>query len=365
MGSQLFVGFGALLVLTVLFGVVLVHVLPVQVRVERRVSTDLMSVGERARVSLTPTVRSLVPVHVWWRDAGGEGLSRAAHGVTKLQARVQTPLAYEFTALARGRYELGPVSFTLEDPFGFSHRVFRTEATSEVFVAPRIGPWPLGQPGSASGSAESGPHNLADASAVDVIPRPFHPGDSVRRVHWRATARSGELMVRQDIAEMSPQMHVVIDLHRAHWMHGRRRGTGLPAFERAVEVGAAIAVGAVQRGYDVTVADERGTPIEALDGSPDATRSLLRTIATVMPTHETVGDWAMYTAPPSAITVLAGYLTVEDARRLAGVRHRATRTVFTPDPTSEVTDTLTRAGWTVVPLDASHLSDPWMTGAIR
>lgn len=364
LGSQLFVGFGTLLIAAVTFGLVLVHVLPVRVRVARRVSTDLMSVGELAHVTMIPTVRSLVPVHVTWRDAAGDGLSGTVTGVTKLYARTSDPIAYDFTALARGRYTIGPVIFTLEDPFGFSYRLLATDATSEVFVAPRVAPWDPESPGvSESGSSRGAAHEHAHATAVDVIPRPFHPGDSVRRVHWRATARSGELMVRQETLETSPELHVVLDLHRARW--AERKSAGVPTFEQAVSVCASVAVGAVAQGYHVTVSDETGNVLEALDGAADATRALLRTLAEVMPRSDEESPWRIHPSSQSHIIVIAGNLSSADAHSLAQVHQRGKRTLYTPDRSPGVGDALARAGWKVLPLVKAPVNDARVRGVTR
>ncbi len=47
--------------------------------------------------------------------------------------------------------------------------------------------------------------------------REYRPGDEVRRIAWRASARLGRLVVREDLAEAEPRLHIVIDLSRAVW----------------------------------------------------------------------------------------------------------------------------------------------------
>ena len=66
-------------------------------------------------------------------------------------------------------------------------------------VVPRIDPLPPVQlAGEASGHGESRTRALALAGEDDVIPRGYRHGDDLRRVHWRSTARYGELIVRRE-----------------------------------------------------------------------------------------------------------------------------------------------------------------------
>ena len=55
----------------------------------------------------------------------------------------------------------------------------------------------------------------------DIIARSYLPGDALKRLHWKATARRGELMVRQEEQQMNPRAAVVIDLDA--WSHGTDR----------------------------------------------------------------------------------------------------------------------------------------------
>ena len=49
------------------------------------------------------------------------------------------------------------------------------------------------------------------AGEDDVIPRAYRDGDELRRVHWRSTARYGELMVRREEQRWRNRATVLLD----------------------------------------------------------------------------------------------------------------------------------------------------------
>ena len=91
------------------------------------------------------------------------------------------------------------MSVRVSDPFGLVElgRSFRSTAT--LTVTPRtvpLPPIPLG--GAWTGSGDNRPRAFAIGSAEDVTVREYRRGDDLRRVHWRSSARVGELMVRRE-----------------------------------------------------------------------------------------------------------------------------------------------------------------------
>ncbi|MFO0805204.1 MAG: DUF58 domain-containing protein [Gemmataceae bacterium] len=120
--------------------------------------------------------------------------------------------------LERGRLRLPPLSILAAYPFGFLS-FERVEGEGDVVaVLPALG---VAEPDglrnwllrSAGGEGRSRKvlrrvtHDHADVRGV----RPYRPGDSLRAVHWRSSARRRELMVREYDAAPSPELLVVVD----------------------------------------------------------------------------------------------------------------------------------------------------------
>ena len=106
-------------------------------------------------------------------------------------------------------------------------------------------PIPLG--GAWTGSGDNRPRAFAIGSAEDVTVREYRRGDDLRRVHWRSSARIGELMVRREEQPWQSRATLFLDNRlRAH------RGQGIASsLEAAVSAAASIAVHLGQRGFTV------------------------------------------------------------------------------------------------------------------
>ena len=78
----------------------------------------------------------------------------------------------------------------------------------------RRAPWslpPIPVMGGWSGSGEHRPQAFAAGSAEDVSVREYRRGDELRRVHWRSSARVGELMVRREEQPWEARATVLLD----------------------------------------------------------------------------------------------------------------------------------------------------------
>jgi uncharacterized protein (DUF58 family) len=105
---------------------------------------------------------------------------------------------YRLRCTARGFHHFGPARLTTGDPFGFSAREQSVERVDDLIVYPRLVPvtafgLPARQP-----LGERKPAHLAieDPLRVEGV-RPYVAGDSPRRIHWRASARTGTLQAKR------------------------------------------------------------------------------------------------------------------------------------------------------------------------
>ena len=168
---------------------------------------------------------------------------------------------YETPAHRRGLYELGPVTVTATDPFGF-FRLSRTFGDRiEVLVYPNAPELPSLHVPPASlpgdGRFRRRTHNVTpNVSGL----RSYEPGDSFSRVHWPATARTGNLMVK--LFELDPvsDIWVLLDLEREVHVGEGDDGTEEAAVMVAASVaryfiGANRSVGLLAYGDDLRIDD--------------------------------------------------------------------------------------------------------------
>ena len=110
------------------------------------------------------------------------------------------------------------------------------------------------------------------ASAGDIVRgvRPYVPGDALRRVHWRTSARVGELMVKEVEDTDSPRLVIALDL-----------GTGGPAAEAAAGRASWYADEAIRRGYRVVLAtvERAGTALQRVTAPVGSPSDVIRRLA--------------------------------------------------------------------------------------
>jgi uncharacterized protein (DUF58 family) len=175
--------------------------------------------------------------------------------LARLPGGTRAAVAYSVRSLMRGRYPIGPVRLRLADPFGMCEVTRSFTATDPLVVVPRT--WPLAPMrggGMWSGTGESIARSAAASGEDDIATREYRYGDDLRRVHWRSTARRGELMVRRE--EQPRQMRATILLDNRTDGH---RGEGPESsLEWAISVAASVAVSLAGQRYGVRlVRDER------------------------------------------------------------------------------------------------------------
>lgn len=119
---------------------------------------------------------------------------------------------YTIQCHRRGWHRLGPVKLTANDPFGMASRVLELDEQEGVLVYPRVVPItelvvPARQP---LGDLKPSTPLVEDPMRMSGV-RPYVPGDSPKRIHWRATARTGEIQTRVFEPSATPVAAIFLD----------------------------------------------------------------------------------------------------------------------------------------------------------
>jgi uncharacterized protein (DUF58 family) len=241
--------------------------------------------------------------------------------VPRLRRGDRQEVHYQVRSHVRGRHRLGPLGVRLRDPFGLSTRVAAISGSSDVLVLPKI--VPLGgarPPGSGVGAEGAIPHMVALHGEDDVSIRAYRDGDDLRRIHWPATAKTGDLMVRQEDRPARRRAAIVLDSRaRGHTGSG---SSG--SFEWAVTACASVAAHLIEQGYAVhLVCDESAEESQtamAMELDP-----LLDILAMAEPgTDDQFADVLQATHPVTAsgglVLAVVTDLDEEVARRVASLR---------------------------------------------
>ena len=129
--------------------------------------------------------------------------------------------AYRLPTDRRGIFDLGPMELTIEDPFGLAARSCESAPATRLTVYPRVDavpPLPMTRGNDPHAGADH-PTALAAAGEDFYALREYQTGDDLRRVHWKATARLDELMIRQEEMPWQGRATVLVDLRRQVHSH--------------------------------------------------------------------------------------------------------------------------------------------------
>ncbi len=251
-----------------------------QVSVQRRCPAELME-GETVEAEVAVAMQARWGL-LWIQaeDAASSGLL-----LEPLATESGSPFTgvvhYRLTALRRGEHQLGPVSLTLSDPFGLFVRQERVDDTTAVLALPR----PMAMPrwnwegGGRGRLIASTMHGKRGEGTDWHGVRPYTPGDPLRRIHWRATARHGSWHVREfEVSQLAP---TVLALEQAPtW---RADGEAYPDFDQAIRHIAWIILEAPRQGVSVILVGSGMPELRLTPESYADPRALLRPLARIQP----------------------------------------------------------------------------------
>jgi uncharacterized protein (DUF58 family) len=156
---------------------------------------------------------------------------------------------YRLRCMGRGVYSFGPTLVRSGDPFGWLVREERVEARETVLVYPLVAPIEsFGLPPRHPFGERITPRRLLEDPLRVAGVREYFLGDDPRRIHWKATARVGEL--RSKIYEPSSQHRLLILLdintYAEPWM-----GLNAEIQELTIAAAASLGMWALDEGYAV------------------------------------------------------------------------------------------------------------------
>ena len=156
---------------------------------------------------------------------------------------------YRLACAARGVYTFGPASLRSGDPFGWLVREDRIAARETLLIYPLVAPIEsFGLPPRHPFGEHATPRRLLEDPLRVAGVREYVPGDDPRRIHWKATARAGEL--RSKVYEPSSQYRLLllldINTYAAPWM-----GLDPDIQELTITAAASLGMWALDEGYAV------------------------------------------------------------------------------------------------------------------
>ena len=296
----------------------------------------------------------------------------------KIEPHGVREVSYPVTSDVRGRFTVGPLSVRLTDPFGLCELTRSFATTADLVVTPTVVPLPpvrLG--GDWAGGGEAASRSVSSSGTDDAATREYRHGDDLRKVHWRSTARAGELMVRREEQPFQSRATLLLDGRRA-----AHRGDGpASSFEWSVSAVASIGVALSRSGFALSLLRDTGEVLTP-PGVPLTEGLLLDTLATVSSDRAWSLDGAVEQLRRGGLggvlIAVLGAVDLQDAEALARLRTGSAVCVAVLvdadswAPTSvrgrtasaqqhEAVETLlTAAGWRVLPIGSgTSLATQW------
>ena len=200
-------------------------------------------VGDRMRVTYTLRNSSRFPkpwleIHNPTTLPGGlPGRAITLGGRAERSWLIRAPLT------RRGHFRIEPLHIRTADPFGFFEAAATVGQGISVVVYPRLEPLPVWRlPAASLEGSHASPERTLQTTPLATTVRPYAPGDSMNRIHWKSTARHGDIQVKEFDLEQTADAWIILDLQR-----GIQTGRGEEStVEAGVRAAASIADKALQ-----------------------------------------------------------------------------------------------------------------------
>ncbi len=240
--------------------------------------------------------------------------------IAPIKSGQSSRILYPITAARRGRFLLGPPHIRIGDPFDLWEDNRTLEARTEVLVVPNVVAL-TGMPSSSGArSAASGRATVGTIGGdPDIGVRQYRNGDDIRTIHWRASARHDDLMVRLEEPVSHGGATIVLD-HRAV----AHRGVGeFSSLETAVVLAASVSLHLLDSDHQVKLMSHRGIVIAQ---GHDISDDVLAGLAVLEPDQQqTLTPFRIGRA--GLVVAILGEMVAGDAQLLAATRLRGVNAV--------------------------------------
>ncbi len=224
--------------------------------------------GERFTVQVDVHNQGLLPV-LWMRLAetipAELASGRAFRWVLSLLPRERVRLTYSLAGRRRGYYTLGPMATEGGDLLGSASYKNRYQDDDYVIVYPKIVPLRnLDLPSqSPFGILPSRERLFEDPTRIRGV-RDYQPGDSLRRMDWKTSARVGTLQVRRFEPAIALETAVFLNLDSADYVAAER----LMATELGIVIAASISVHLIEIRQAISLVTNGRDPLREPDLEP-------------------------------------------------------------------------------------------------
>lgn len=230
-----------------------------QVSAQRRLSATRLSAGQTLTVSVHVKRRGPWPL-VWLRlrDELPKRLALQVQGGERVLLPLWTrelEYTYQIPRLSRGIYVMGDTVMESGDLLGILSLSRHATHHDTLVVYPQVAPvrgWGALQP-EELGQREA-TRRRSDESTNVLGVREYVPGDRLSRIHWRATARRGQLLAKEFEMHVSSELLFIPDLSKESY-----RGMSGDVFELTMTVVASLMKHAYERHrkFGMTLAGEK------------------------------------------------------------------------------------------------------------
>ena len=207
--------------------------------------------GDRLDVEVRLTARRRVSTFILEEQVPERLGTRVRVPITRLSAGNTVSHHYGLRCSRRGAYQVGPLVAVASDPLGLAERETVVAEPFELVVHPRIelvADRPLTRqyedPPIRPPVSKPWPSGLEFYGMREYV-----PGDDLRRIVWRASARTGKIMVREAEQGITDRVTIILDTDRG--AHSRDGEGYSESFETGVRIAASLAVRHLREGYEV------------------------------------------------------------------------------------------------------------------